>query len=52
MKDREFSLVVGGVSDPPSLVEIRWKELVQGFRASLERMREQPKYPPLPEDPE
>ena len=45
MKDREFFLVVGGVPKAPSVVEIRWKELVQGFRTSLERMKEQPKYP-------
>lgn len=47
---RDSCLVVIWGQKTQDLVEKRWIELVQGFRTSLERMKEQPKYPPLPED--
>ena len=52
MRTAEFSLVVGGRQEPQGLVESGWKKLVEGLRANLERMKAQPKYPPIPEDDE
>ena len=46
----ESGLVVALKRKAQEVVDSRWQKLVDGFRANLERLREQPKYPPLPED--
>lgn len=50
MKDRESFVVVRGGLDPQGIVEKTWKEFVAGLWMNLERMREQPKKPPIPDD--
>jgi len=55
MINPQFRLVAGwllGTRKPLPLVQTGWQTLVAGLRANLERLREQPKYPPLEEEPE
>jgi hypothetical protein len=46
----ESCVVVDLHHKPQGIVEKRWIELVAGFRTALERMRPQPKYPPIPDE--
>jgi hypothetical protein len=53
VKDSEVFLVAVATNKPLDVVENEIQRLFAGLRQNLERMKEQPKYPAIPdEDPE
>lgn len=47
MSPQKFALISGGLETTSPSVSC---ELWSAFRANVERLKEQPKYPPMPED--